>query len=54
MLEFGPWDSTNHGKPDRGQLGGNRSLYSFDMMTLLQQKPSMAQRSAKYDLPIFP
>jgi len=54
MLDLSQRDSTSHGKPDRGLLGGNRSLYSFDIVTLLQQKPSMAQRSVEHHLPIFP
>jgi NADPH:quinone reductase-like Zn-dependent oxidoreductase len=36
--------SRSHDKLDRSLFAGNRSFYSFDMVTLLQQKPAMAQR----------
>lgn len=45
MLDLSPRDSTTREKLDRSVLGGNRSFYSFDMVALLQQKPSIAQRS---------
>jgi NADPH:quinone reductase-like Zn-dependent oxidoreductase len=48
MLDLSPRDSTSREKLDRGLLGGNRSLYSFDMVTLLQQKPLIAQRSVNH------
>lgn len=54
MLNLSQWDSAGHEKSDRGQLGGNLSIYSFDIVTLLLQKPSMAKRLVKHHLPIFP
>jgi NADPH:quinone reductase-like Zn-dependent oxidoreductase len=48
MLDLSPRDSTSHEKLDRGLPGGNQSFYRFDMVTLLQQKPLMAQRSVNH------
>ena len=53
MLDLSQGDYTSHEKFDRGQLGRNRSFYSFDMAALLQQKPSMAQRLVEHHLHIF-
>lgn len=48
ILDLSPRDSTSREKLDRGLLGGNRSFYSFDVVTLLQQKPLIAQRSVDH------
>jgi hypothetical protein len=50
ILELSP---SGHEKLDHSLLGGNRGFYAFDMVTLLQQKPSMARRSVEPHLPIF-
>ncbi len=52
MLDFSKRDSSGHEKSDRSLLA-NRSYYSFDMVTLLQKKPSMAQRYVKDLLPLI-
>lgn len=54
ILELSKRDPSGHEKLDCSLLGGNRSFYAFDMVTLLQQKPSMAHRSVEPHLPIFP
>ncbi len=54
MLDLSPQDSTSREKLDRALLGGNRSFYSFDMVTLLQQKPAVAQRSVNYTSSLGP
>jgi len=51
MIDLSKWDSTSHDQLDCGLLDGNRSFYSFDVVTLLQQKPLVAQRSVKDNLP---
>jgi NADPH:quinone reductase-like Zn-dependent oxidoreductase len=47
MIDFSKWDST-HESFDRNILGENRNFYSFDIVTMLQQKPSLAQRSVQH------
>ena len=46
MLELSHGPNSGQENGDHGLLRGNRSFYAFDMVNLLQQKPSMAQRSA--------
>lgn len=53
ILELRQRDPSGREKLDCSLLGGNRSFYAFDMVTLLQQKPSMAHRSVEPHLPIF-
>jgi NADPH:quinone reductase-like Zn-dependent oxidoreductase len=48
MIDFSKRDSTSHEKSGRGLPGGNRSFYSFDIVTMLQKKPLEAQRSVKH------
>jgi NADPH:quinone reductase-like Zn-dependent oxidoreductase len=52
MLDLSARDPTSREKLDRSLLGGNRSFYSFDVVTLLQQKPLIAQRSATLLRPV--
>lgn len=53
MLDLSPRDPASRERLDHGLLGGNRSFYSFDMVTLLQQKPLIAQRSVDHMLIFF-
>ena len=46
MIDLDP-NSNEHF--DRSHFGGNRNFCSFDIVTLFQQKPMMAQRSVKFN-----
>lgn len=50
MIDLSKRNPASHEILDYGLLGGSRSYYNFDMVTLLQKKPLVAKRLAQHHL----